>query len=375
MDQREVWIAAATRLAEPVLTNLARRELRLRMPVEHAPGVADRKTVTYLEALGRLLTGIAPWLELGADPAARRFAELAREGLDAATDPASPDYMNFCQGGQPVVDAAFLSQAILRAPKALWKPLPERVKGQVLAALRSTRVIQPGFNNWLLFSATVEAALLTCGAPDWDRMRIDYAIRQHEQWYKGDGHYGDGPSFHADYYNAFVIQPMLVDVLRATVPHGKWVDFEERIMKRAVRYAEVQERLISPEGTFPPVGRSLAYRFGALQGLAQMALLKRLPEGVSPAQVREALSAVITRMINAPGTFDDAGWLKIGFCGAQPSIGEPYISTGSVYLCSVGLLPLGLPADDEFWNAPPAAWTAAKAWSGVDLPVDHAIYD
>ncbi len=26
-------------------------------------------------------------------------------------------------------------------------------------------------------------------------MRIDYAVRQHEQWYKGDGTYGDGPDF------------------------------------------------------------------------------------------------------------------------------------------------------------------------------------
>jgi hypothetical protein len=109
-----------------------------------------------------------------------------------------------------------------------------------------------------------------------------------------------------------------------------------------------------------------------------MALLKRLPdgaapEGIRPAQVREALSAVIKRMIEAPGTFDAGGWLRIGFCGAQPSIGEGYISTGSLYLCAAGLLPLGLPASDEFWSAPAVPWTAVKAWGGLDLPCDHAI--
>lgn len=375
MKQREVWINVATRVAEPVLTQLAQRELRLRMPVEHAPGSLDRQNFTHLEAFGRLLAGIAPWLELGADPAAQRFAQLAREGMDAATDPRSPDYMNFCEGRQPVVDAAFLSQAILRAPKTLWEPLPNRVKGQVITALRSTRVILPAYNNWLLFAATVEAALLACGAPDWDPMHIDYAIRQHEQWYVGDSFYKDGPNFHADYYNAFVIQPMLVDVLRAVSSKGHWAHFEERVMARAIRHAEIQERLISPEGTIPPIGRSLAYRFGALQVLAQVALLQRLPEGVSPAQVREGMTAVITRMIEAPGTFDENGWLRIGFCGAQPSIGEGYISTGSLYLCSVGLLPLGLPAENEFWSAPAQPWTAVKAWGGVDLPTDHAMRD
>jgi hypothetical protein len=84
----------------------------------------------------------------------------------------------------------------------------------LIAALESTRPIVPGFNNWLLFSATVEAGLKSLGA-DWDRTRVDYAIRQHEQWYKGDGAYGDGPEFHWDYYNSFVIHPMLVDVLDA----------------------------------------------------------------------------------------------------------------------------------------------------------------
>jgi hypothetical protein len=85
------------------------------------------------------------------------------------------------------------------------------------------------------------------------------------------------------------------------------------------------------------------------------------------------MAAVISRMIEAPGTFDGAGWLTIGFAGRQPHVGEGYISTGSVYLCAVGLLPLGLPASDEFWTAPPADWTSKKIWSGVDVEADHAL--
>ena len=78
-------------------------------------------------------------------------------------------------------------------------------------------------------------------------------------------------------------------------------------------------------------------------------------------------------MMEAPGTFDEKGWLKIGFCGAQPGIGEGYINTGSLYLCCAGFLPLGLPADDPFWNAPDADWTSLKLWKGIDLPADHAV--
>jgi len=219
----------------------------------------------------------------------------------------------------------------------------------------------------------VEAGLKSLGA-SWDRARVDYALRQHEQWYKGDGAYGDGPDFHWDYYNSFVIHPMLVDVLEACKGDSPaWTDIGVRVEARAARYAAVQERLIAPDGSFPAIGRSIAYRCGAFHLLAQSALRRRLPEGVSPAQVRGALTAAIRRTLDAPDTFDANGWLQIGFCGHQPAIGETYISTGSLYLCSVGLLPLGLPESDPFWSAPPQPWTSAKAWSGKPFPIDHAL--
>jgi hypothetical protein len=147
------------------------------------------------------------------------------------------------------------------------------------------------------------------------------------------------------------------------------------VLQRARRYAEIQERLIAPDGTFPSLGRSTAYRFGAFHLLAQVSLMRELPEVIRPSQVRGALTAVIGRVTAAPGTFDGNGWLSIGFCGHQRSLGEPYISTGSLYLCSAALLPLGLPPGDPFWSAPPAAWTSQRLWSGESLPADHAIVD
>src|SRR4029077_18682743 len=169
----------------------------------------------------------------------------------------------------------------------------------VIAALESSRVISPGFNNWLLFSATVEAALATLGA-NWDRLRVDYALRQHQQWYKGDGIYGDGPDFHWDYYNSFVIHPMLLDILDARgAAAPAWQAMRGAALVRARRHAAQLERLISPEGTFPAIGRSLAYRVGAFHLLAQVALRRELPPGIAPPQVRAALTAVMRRSLGA----------------------------------------------------------------------------
>jgi hypothetical protein len=374
---RAYWIALARKLADPVLGNLANGMLRAKMPVEQAPG-ADRRAVTHLEALGRLLDGLAPWLELGADqtPEGRvraQYIDVAHRAIGRAVDPASPDVLNFTADRQPLVDAAFLAQAILRAPRVLRDGLDAATKRHLVAALESTRVIEPNYNNWLLFAATVEAGLKALGA-SWDRLRVDYALRQHEQWYKGDGTYGDGPELHWDYYNSFVIHPMLVDVLDACGGEfAAWKDLAVRELPRARRYAAVQERLIAPDGSFPAIGRSLAYRCGAFHALAQMALRRTLPDGVSPPQARAALTAVIRRSMDAPGTFDANGWLRIGFCGHQPGAGETYISTGSLYLCAFALLPLGLPEPDPFWSAPAEPWTAVRAWSGQAFPIDHAL--
>jgi hypothetical protein len=374
---RAAWVGVMRRLADPVLKNLANGTLRARMPVEQASG-ADRRGVSHLEAFGRLMAGIAPWIELGTDetPEGRiraEYADLARRALARAADPSSPDFLNFTRERQPLVDAAFLAEGLLRAKRALRDAIDPTTRRNLVAALESTRVITPPFNNWLLFSATVEVALATLGAR-WDRMRVDYALRQHEQWYKGDGTYGDGPAFHWDYYNSFVIQPMLLDVLdvcRDEMP--AWKELATRVESRARRYAAILERLIAPDGTFPAIGRSIAYRFGAFHLLAQMALRRSLPDEVSPAQVRGALTAVIRRSTGASQTFDADGWLRIGLCGHQPGVGESYISTGSLYLCAMGLLPLGLAPSDPFWSAPAQPWTSARAWAGQPFPIDRAL--
>ena len=131
--------------------------------------------------------------------------------------------------------------------------------------------------------------------------------------------------------------------------------------------------MISPEGSYPVTGRSIAYRFGAFHAMADAALLHLLPGNVSPAQVRCALTAVMRRQLSSPLTFNADGWLRVGYAGSQIRMAERYINTGSVYLCTTAFLPLGLPATDAFWSAPYRDWTAKKAWEGKDVGADHAI--
>jgi hypothetical protein len=131
--------------------------------------------------------------------------------------------MKFEGAGQPLVDAAFLALAFVRSPW-LWEHLDATTKQNVVNSFVKTREIKPGFSNWILFSGMIEAFFCKYGY-SWDILRIEYCYRQFEQWYLGDGIYGDGEKFHYDYYNSYVIQPFLVNihqVVSAKNPSFNW---------------------------------------------------------------------------------------------------------------------------------------------------------
>ena len=375
MKTREDWCEVLWKISEPVFRAAAAGTLKSSMPVVSYKA-DNRAQFSHLEAFGRALSGIAPWLELqgleGKELELQIKARaLVQQALASVTNPESADYLNFNQGAQPLVDAAYLALGLLRAPTVLWKELPQPVRQRVYDALLSTRRIKPYFNNWLLFPALIEAFFCRINAP-FDVMRIDYAVRQMDQWYVGDGMYSDGPEYHNDYYNSYVIHPFLLEIIVATKAARGWTSFGPTFLKRSQRYAEVLERMISPEGTLPVAGRSITYRCGNLHALAHMALINQLPETLKPAQVRCAMSAVIARSLAHQDTYDSHGWLNVGLCGHQPSLSENYISTGSLYAACWAFLPLGLSPSSAFWSDKETLFSSQILYAGQDADSDAA---
>lgn len=378
---RAYWCDLAYRIATPILSNMAKGKLQEKMQVAVSPTWDGRdKRVVYMEAFGRLMAGIAPWLALPDDQTeegARRkqLREWALQSYVQAVDPESPDYLLWRKEGQPLVDAAYIAESFLRAFDQLWKPLDETTKKRYIKEFTQLRRVDPPYTNWLLFSSTIESFLAKAGAP-YDVYRINSAIRKVEEWYTGDGWYADGPVFAFDYYSSYVFHPMYLETLQAMkdVRARTRLDYTRyyaRALHRAQKYSLVLERFISPEGTFPVFGRSIPYRMAAMQPLALMAWYGDLPAGVSQAQVRCALTTVMKRMFDKGNNFNEGGYLTLGFCGHQPGIADSYTNNGSLYMTSLAFLPLGLPATHPFWTDAPQDWTSRRAWSGQPFPKDH----
>lgn len=382
-DDREIWINILLKIANPVLVNIANGTFKKNMAVDCIKQTKIR--FSYLEAVSRLICGIAPWLELGLDNTDEgklrgNCIDLVVKGLVNICNPESDDYLLFddVEGdvGQPLVDVAFLAEGILRAKNQIWGNIDEYGQNLIIEAFKKTRSIIPGNNNWLLFASMVEVFLLeTTG--EYNEYRLMKGVNKFlNEWYVGDGQYGDGQYYHFDYYNSFVIHPMLTDILYILAKHNI---VDKNILniqlRRLKQYSGQLERLISPEGTYPIIGRSMTYRTGIFHALAQASLLGVYDDEVNPAQVRTALTKVIKKQFSSNDNFDEGGWLKIGFNGSQLKISEEYITTGSLYLCSTVFLPLGLPKDNEFWANPDEDWTSLKGWNGKDIAPAKPIND
>ncbi|HEY4326483.1 MAG TPA: DUF2264 domain-containing protein [Mucilaginibacter sp.] len=380
ISERKLWLNYMDKIARPVMENLANDRLKEKMPVmlsDRIDNKENRSKVAYLECFARTISGIAPWLNLeGGSPEEVKLREQYREwalkAIANSVNPQAKDYMQW-NGGQALVDASFMALALVRSPW-LWTHLDDQVKQRVVDALKLTRNTVPVYSNWILFSGMIEAFFCKYDL-GYDPVRVEFGVREFTQhWYVGDGMYSDGMNFHLDYYNSIVIHPYLSIILEEVdAKKGTYRREQERELTIGQRYAEIQERLINADGSYPVIGRSIVYRAGVFHHLANMAYKKQLPASLNPAQVRCALTAMIKKTLDAPTTFSAEGWLNIGLYGKQPGLADFYITTGSLYICTNVFVPLGLPQDDPFWSAPDEPWTSVKIWSGQDVPADHAL--
>lgn len=377
-NQREIWINHCVRIAEPVLKNLANDSLRVKMPILGT----DRDQYQYLEALGRVVCGIAPWLDLIPDSTMEGkkrdvYFDLTVKALTVAFSPATMDSESFLRinGNQPLVDAAYLAQGLIRSPR-IWHSLNTDVQKNIILRFKELRAIKAPNSNWLLFASMIEAFMLKYGQDIVDNRLFKGVNYFYYGWYLGDGIYKDGRSFSVDYYNSFVIHPMLTDILKVIVnsemSNENWNSVYVSQLRRYSRFAEIQERTITPDGYYPVIGRTMICRIGAFHALADAALLHSLPKHVTPAQVRCAMSQVLHNQFSTNTNFSADGFMTIGFMGRQDSIAESYVSLGSSYHAMTFFLPLGLPETDAFWNSPDELWTSAKIWSGQEIRKDHA---
>ena len=358
---------------------MSKGKLIKNMIVEYSLDFNSDKKVLFLECFGRLMDGISPWLSLPDDNSKegqirKKLRKMALLSYQNAVNPNSPDFLLWDSKTtrQPLVDAAYLAESFLRAPD-LWQKLDIITKKRYKDCYQKIRKIVPYNNNWILFSGIIECFFILMGEkPDEDKMFN--ITNQINNWYVGDGWYSDGKRFAMDYYNSFVIHPMFVHMLEIMEKNRLKTPINSTVaIKRMQKFNIFLERLISPEGKFPPFGRSIVYRLGAFQTLSLAILKYGLPFPLNNGGVRAALTKVMINMFNNKANFNEKDFLTLGFVGHQLNVANSYSNNGSSYITSLLFLALGLPDNHPFWKDCQKPWTSQKAWNGMPFPMDKPI--
>ncbi|KAL8364924.1 hypothetical protein RB595_003964 [Gaeumannomyces hyphopodioides] len=332
-----------------------------RIKLAAATGTSFSETAAQLEGFARPLWVVTSLLNdrlAGAEPADVGLDTWV-SGLDAGTDPSSPEYWGDLRSSdQRMVEMESIAYALLVSPEALAPP-PGPCRDRLVAWLRQINDRDMGHNNWRWFRVFVNLALVNVlGVPRAEVQRVvDADLALLDSFYICDGWSGDGPwcdqRKQVDYYSgSFAIQLSQLLYVRYA---GDMADPERVACYRdgARAFAAGFWRYFALDGAAIPFGRSLTYRFAFAAFWSAVALAD--VQLAAPLDNWGTVKGLLMRHLRwwaaKPHIFNTDGTMNIGFTYGNMYISEDYSSPQSVYWCLKPFVALGIPRDHPFWTS------------------------
>jgi hypothetical protein len=343
-------------LYEPLVPYISEHGARVRLG-SYAAVFEER--VAELEGFARPLYGIVP-LTLGGF----EFAHWERivDGLDAGTDPASPEYWGAVPGDtdQRMVEQAAIGLALAFCPERTWEPLSTAARERLVAWLHGIFEHDPAPNNWQFFRVLVSLGLERVGAP-LDRSKLSASLELLDSYRIGEYWYEDGALANVDHYVPFAFHTYALMYAAANdigLGDDRWAGVYR---ERAASFASDLQHWFAPDGAAVPFGRSLTYRFAMSSFWGALAWAD-VESDLSWGQVR-GLSMRHLRWWTDKAISDRDGVLSVGFTYDNRRLAESYNSAGSPYWSMKAFGALAAPADHSFWTS------AEEPQAPLDAPV------
>lgn len=315
------------------------------------------KDIAGMEALARMLWGIAPLLAAGQTP---ELLMPIVKGIKNGVNPAHVDYWGQVSDvDQRVVEMAALGLLLALAPQVIHRQFSDTEQQQLYAWLQQSETAVVADNNWHYFPIMVQIGFHHVGWPvNWQVINANF--ERMEAWCLGQGWYSDGDTRQRDYYipMGFHFYGLIYATLMGQVDSQRAAVLRER----AVQFAQHFICFFAADGSAIAFGRSLTYRFAeaAFWSACAFAKLDVFTPGIIKGLVLRHLRWWLKQPI-----FDRDGILSIGYACPNLIMAEDYNAPGSPYWALKTLLIMALPDDDAFWSAQEAPLP--------DLPVEQEI--
>ncbi len=385
---RNEWLSILLSIVNPVINGFVNKNIKSIFPIHfsvHLPKNDKRRNQTeivFIELFCRTLLGISILFQSEESIIKDHLTDLFQNTIFMINHTFSGylDFYHFSIDHQLIVEMANCTLAFIRAPY-LWNSLQPLIKNNILNIMYySITKFKPHMNNWLLFEALIEIFL-------YKNQKIKALnktllnLRVIESYYIGDGWYKDGSIFHMDFYNSYVILPLLITIYNELYiinyqnQNIVYKNLYNKTLLKIQRQSEFLERLIGLDGSFPIFGRSAVYRSAVFHALVTNVYISELPNSLSYGQVRTGLNAVIINMFQNEKIkiVDEHGFLTFGFSGFQPEMADEYSNSGSIYFALLIFMPLGLNENHIFWNCSNEDWSQKKLYNGNSINRDKSI--
>ena len=316
-------------------------------------GAPREDPIPSIEGFARTSVAWGAWLGQRANPTAVGVGsaridllELHVRGLLDATDPGGAFYCGeIGDRDQRIVEAAEIATGLWLGRSRLLPALGRDGLRQVLEWLAKVDGKDVYEDNWVLFPALVASVRRHFGValPD---AAIDAGIDWMLARYRGDGWYADGGGHAFDQYTGWAVHWHLL--LWSRIEPERRPRTRALIERRFRTYLASIAPMFAADGTRPPFGRSLGYRFAAAAPFALAALfgIDAVPHDVA----RRIAGGTIRRHL-ADGALDPTtGWFRRGVADERPDVLERYVSAGASAWAMHAFVALGLDASSRFWH-------------------------
>jgi len=329
-------------------------------------------SVDGIESFARIASAWGAWLRNPANSAVLKFGgyelnleSMLRQALLDGTNPKKPNtyWGDIGHMDQRIVESADIAVAVWMSRERVFNKLTADEQSQIMAWLAQVDGKGTYTDNWILFTAMVQAVRLHLGFPS-PESDLDNRLMQISEFYRGDGWHVDGPTNEFELYNAWMFG--WHHLLWAWIDGDRRPDHREEVFKRGRSFIDAFSHFFGSNGSYPAWGRSVVYRFAALAPFAVGHFLKIAPD--DPGMLRRISSGCMRYFYNH-GMFDHRDhFIRQGYHGEFPPAGEAYISPGSPYWCCHGLFALTFDRDDPFWTSPEAPLPVERGDFELTLP-------
>ena len=329
-------------------------------------------SIDAIESFARIASAWGAWLRNPSNAATLKFGgheinleTLLRQALLDGTNPSNPDtyWGDITHLDQRIVESADIAVAIWMSRERVLNKMTADEQVQIIAWLAQVDGKGTYTDNWILFTAMVQAVRHHLGFPS-PVDDLDNRLLQIGEFYRGDGWYVDGPTDEFELYNAWMFGWHYF--LWTWIDGDRRPDHRQLVLERGRSFINGFLHFFGANGSYPAWGRSIVYRFAPLAPFAVGHFLKIAPD--DPGLLRRVSSGSI-RYFYDRGLFDpDHHFVRQGYHGDFHPAGEAYISPGSPYWCCHGLFALTFDRDDPFWTATESALPVEREDFELVLP-------